>query len=296
MMCVYNMDIIKQSWVINLDRRPDRSQEFVERMNESTIVFPNLKKFHAIDGQELFARFPKRLNDDVLQYLKILLTEQLWTDEWMITEGEEGRWRQGEIGCLLTHYSLFLDIIKNEQLEESDISLIMEDDLFVNDDVVSEMQKICKMLEGRPDIRSEIDVLWIAGRNRTHFIPSDLQNISVYEKIDDTDGLFHRKQMDSTKKEDWYRQTTAYMITKRGAKKVIDQMKSRHFVKPIDHCMMEANIKQYDWFPHVGYSPMDYKSDVQGGTVITPYHVLRIVLYNQYSNLLDVYRSDNRLN
>lgn len=88
---------------------------------------------------------------------------------------------------------------------------------------------------------------------------------------------------------DWYRQTTAYLLSKQGATRLVEQLNKRDFVRPIDHCMIEANVKQYDWFPHMGYSPMNYKTDVQGGTEVTPYHVCRIILYNQYKNVYHRY-------
>lgn len=187
------MEFIKRSWVINLHRRPDRLEDFVKRTNHAKIIFPNFKKFCAIDGKQLFDRFPQLLEEHLLKFLKTMLMEQLWTDNWMITEGKEGRWREGEIGCLLSHYSILMKIVEDEELQDHDMCLVMEDDLFMNSDFNAQMEAMNTLFERNPDIVRDLDVIWIAGRNREHFLPSDKNNPNVYEQI--SGNLYLRKTM-----------------------------------------------------------------------------------------------------
>ncbi len=270
--------------MINLDRRPDRCEEFVTRANALHLMFPNFERFPAIDGEKLFEQFPMILDEELLDYVKVMLTDQLWTDNWMITQGKEGIWRAGEIGCLFSHYSVFIKMKNDENLKDDDMVLVMEDDVFMNDDFVLEMEAIGKTLSS---LKENVDLLWIAGRNLEHYVPRDASSGEVYEKV--ADKLYLRKSMNPEYKFDWCRQTTAYLLTKRGARQLMEILRKRYFVKPIDHAMMDSDVKQYDWFPHLGYSPMDYKTDVQGGKEVTPYNVLRLVLFNQYKKVLEMF-------
>ena len=216
-----------------------------------------------------------------------MLLNQVWTPNWGNTEGRESAWTEGEIGCLLSHYSLYMKIQHDHLLDDDDFCLILEDDLFPNQDWCVTMSNIGHVLSNH---KKEVDIVWIAGRNQEKFVPNNKDCEDVYHKIED--GLYHRHCMQPGK-EDWYRQTTAYLISKKGAIKLAEELRNRHFVKPIDHCMIETvhkqHIKQYDWFPHIGYSPKDYKTDVQGGQIITPYQVLRLLLWNHYNKMLRLY-------
>jgi GR25 family glycosyltransferase involved in LPS biosynthesis len=280
------MDFIKKTWVINLDRRPDRFTEFQRRMEEKTISFSNLERFSAIDGKALVDRIPVFLDEFLLHYLKTMLLNQIWTPNWENTEGKESAWTEGEIGCLLSHYSIYMKIQHDESLHDDEFCLVLEDDVFPNQDWKEEITKIGHVLSHHNDV----DIVWIAGRNRVNFAPDNKDCEDVYRKIED--GLFHRHGIEP-RNEQWYRQTTAYLISKKGAIKLAEELRNRHFVKPIDHCMVDTvhkqSIKQYDWFPHLGYSPMDYKTDVQGGQIITPYQVLRLLLWNHYNKMYRLY-------
>lgn len=279
------MDWIKKTFVINLDRREDRFQEFVDRVNKNGIMFPRMERFPAIDGEKLFDRYPMTLEPDLLKFVKTMVTEQLWTSDWGLTEGKEGLWSAGEMGCLFSHYSILSKIVNDDTLIETDVCLVMEDDLFMNDDFNEEMTRIGNVLSEASFVKDhEIELLWIAGRSDPHFEAKDKDMPGIYERI--TDRLFLRKAMNLKNTHDWYRQTTGYLLSKTGAQKMMDSLESRYFVKPVDHAMLDSHVKQFDWFPHLGYSPLDYKTDVQGGRRdITPYNVLRLVLYNQYNHV-----------
>lgn len=270
--------LIRRSWVINLDRREDRCIEFVERTNQHKLVFPNLERFPAIDGKALFDIVPLQLeNDHLLAYLKHMLTEQRWTHDWTQTDGE---FREGEIGVLLSHYAIYMKILDDTTLLDNEWFLIMEDDVFWNDNVVEEWKRVSTTLASRNDI----DLVWIAGRNHPHYVPPDKDCKDVYERI--TENLYLRHRMNPQERVGWFRQATAYLLTKRGVRQVVEHLHQRSRIAPLDHCLIEANVKQYDWFPHLGYSPLNYKTDIQHGGFITPYHVCRLILFNQYHRLL----------
>lgn len=88
-----------KSWVINLDRRPDRLHTF----RKTTADILTINRFSAIDGQKL------ELTPDIKQ----------------LFDGNDFGWRKSFIGCALSHLTLWEKLIN----DTVDHYLIFEDDI-----------------------------------------------------------------------------------------------------------------------------------------------------------------------
>jgi hypothetical protein len=78
--------IVKAQWCINLDRRPDRWEDFQKRVPSCLSV----QRFSAVDA--------KNIEWDPNDPFESILPKKQF--------GEQGQYR-GEIGCLLSHYRLW---------------------------------------------------------------------------------------------------------------------------------------------------------------------------------------------
>ena len=102
---------IKQIYVINLKRRKDKLKRIMKRINN---IDPdgniNVEIFTAIDGLKIDKQFMKDNNISILKE---------WIDPFKKT-----KINKGEIGCALSHYKIWEDIIENNY----NSALILEDD------------------------------------------------------------------------------------------------------------------------------------------------------------------------
>jgi GR25 family glycosyltransferase involved in LPS biosynthesis len=87
--------------VVNLERRPDRRQQMVDRFREADVT--NYEFYRAVDGASL------------------TLTEEICD----LFEGNDFGNRKGVIGCAVTHLNLWRQLVEDT---EHDFYLIMEDD------------------------------------------------------------------------------------------------------------------------------------------------------------------------
>ena len=91
-----------KTFVVNLDRRPDRWETFIKNADNS-IKFLSYERFSAVDGKNI-------KNSCQLQ---------------QIFENNDYNMRRGMIGCLLSHVKLYTDLINSE----NDYFIILEDDI-----------------------------------------------------------------------------------------------------------------------------------------------------------------------
>jgi GR25 family glycosyltransferase involved in LPS biosynthesis len=99
-------DIKVKTYVVNLDRREDRWDQFTN--NDSSVSFLNYERFSAVDGKNL--KWSRQLG--------------------RIFEENDYNWRRGLIGCALSHIKLWIELLNSEY----DAFLVLEDDVdFVPD-------------------------------------------------------------------------------------------------------------------------------------------------------------------
>lgn len=98
-------DLNMKTYVLNLDRRPDRWTEFLKNQVAKCL---NYERFSAVDGS------------------KLVPTEQLQR----IFDGNDYNMRQGMVGCAMSHIKMYIELLNSEY----DFFCILEDDLdFVPD-------------------------------------------------------------------------------------------------------------------------------------------------------------------
>lgn len=226
-----------ETYVISLKRRPERLKEFYSKYPGNS---DNVIVFEAIDGKQYESY---DLDDLETQLLNITL--------------QKTTYNLGAFGCFASHYRLWKMLVENPNLEDTYRFRIYEDDAFF----VSDYNRILETaLQG--DVPS-FDILYIGGRFFRGFTDYRLKRYN--------DTKFYKTEGD--------RGTFSYIITKAGAKKIIEHIRQSFatmddYVKItivdtyLNKLFFNGIIIAYDLFPHINWSPINYKSDIQGKNTV----------------------------
>ena len=268
----------KKRLVINLDRRPDRYEDFCQSCPfDSSIV----ERVSGVDGRALPEALPGALPE--------ALPEALYKDYNI---------NGGAIGCFLSHRKTW-EIISNEVSSDSDFSIVFEDDITFCDNFQVEIHKLVAQLQtltydepvGKQSFppatllgkskafpNNEPILCYISGRFFENYVP--LRYEEEYSKS--TDNLYLRPnnkylttRINTWKRKvknaddvmlTWERCTSCLIMNKRAAE-ILVSLTERLPDIPIDTFLFKLNsytniIKFYDYFPHLCYSPYGYKSDI----------------------------------
>lgn len=230
----------KTRLVINLDRRKDRYDEFCMHCPfDSSII----TRISGIDG--------KNLEESLVKQYKM---------------------ERGAIGCFMSHLNAW-KTITNNNMHDSDVSIIFEDDIFFGDRFNTEIYNIMNDIN-----KNEPFILYISGRFQKDFTSEYIEH---YDMINT--NLYYRKKNKyySTKSNGWNchipnimnlmnnidRCNSCIIMNKLAAKKLTHYIDTIPDIA-IDALLMKINqytniIKFYDYFPHLCWSPRDYKSDIR---------------------------------
>ena len=111
---------IQNIYIINLKRRKDKLKRMLKRINE---IDPdgdiNITIFEAIDGININSKYLEENNAGILE---------TWKDPF-----KKSSITNGEIGCALSHCTIWEEIVKNNYNH----SLIIEDDAVFSDDFIN---------------------------------------------------------------------------------------------------------------------------------------------------------------
>ena len=238
----------KKRLVINLDRRPDRYEDFCQSCPfDSSIV----ERVSGVDGRALPIALYKDYNIN-----------------------------SGAIGCFLSHRKTW-EIISNEGSSDSDFSIVFEDDITFCDNFQVEIHKLVAQLQTLKKSETSDDAIlcYISGRFFENYVP--LRYEEEYSKS--TDNLYLRpnnkyltSRINTWKRKvknaddvmlTWERCTSCLIMNKRAAE-ILVRLTERIPDIPIDTFLFKLNsytniIKFYDYFPHLCYSPYGYKSDIR---------------------------------
>lgn len=105
-----------KSYVVNLDRRPDRWKEFDDKAKVAA-KFLRYSRFSAVDGNKL---------EPTVQLQQIF-------------DGNDYNMRSGMVGCAMSHIQLYIELVNSEL----DLFCILEDDIEFTDNF---QDKFCKLL------------------------------------------------------------------------------------------------------------------------------------------------------
>lgn len=235
--------------VINLERRPDR-MEYLH--NHSPL---DIRRFDAIDGQNLSSIYFKFYNllDTIRGQQRIL----------------------GEIGCSLSHYSLWKD---HAERPNADFLLVFEDDVMFSEQ--SSLERFKNTMDDIQTSRIEFDVLYVGGQWTPdyhidgitspyfHFQKTTNETLDTYYRKSLAPGIYKRRNLSSAviqgERNVWFsplfRTAGAYIISQRGAKRLLEAVETDTalFMKtPLDMWLLEMDFRGYvhsfDRFPHPFY-------------------------------------------
>lgn len=219
------MDFFKKCFVINLDRRPDRYTEFLGRIPFDSLI---CQRFSAIDGKNI-TNYSLKENPYVM-------------------------------GCHLSHKHILENVMNDDNIKNDDFVIIFEDDVFFNKNFIEGIENIKKSI----DIIDINSVIYIGGRFKSSFKPSSYKGWSflknnIYMKYGDYSNILSQ---------DYDRTTNVLILSKFACKEIIEKTKHIKSSEPIDSLYNNIrkcipDMKIYDLFPHLCYSPANYKTDIQ---------------------------------
>jgi GR25 family glycosyltransferase involved in LPS biosynthesis len=248
--------MIKCFYVINLQRREDRWNECYQQINKSNLKNQKIIRWNAFDGYD-FENELKRFNIPNSAMVRFIRQSKIKVSK-------------GEFGVLMSHYLLLKQIAEDNNILDDDYIGIFEDDFHYGNNFNNNLSELLKVNLKELDI----EFLYLGGRFIPSYVPNNL-NSDMFEKTKHP-RIYLRKNRYSGGK-NWDRTIHSYIVKKSICKKLADLI-SVKFVStteyinnklcfvPIDHLLAWRynDIKMFDYLPHLFYSPMNYKSDIQG--------------------------------
>lgn len=200
--------------LINLDRRPDRLDGFMQRFSTSSgdRLSSKVQRFSALDGSEL------EITPEILHMFR----------------GSELPLRPSQTACALSHISLWFELSNSEH----DAYLIFEDDAFFSDDFNSRLGALLGELEDR----KSPDVVFLG---LSYFDDSRSPQSSYQTSRDVKPNLIMGG-------------TFAYLITKSGARKLLDIARTEGIAYGIDTfvLMNSHRVRLTEAVPNLVTSPV----------------------------------------
>lgn len=229
------MDFFKAGcYVINLDRRPERYEDFKKRL-----PFDNnlVKRVSAVDG--LTNIIPKNL---------IIRNKFAYA-------------------CRLSHLKIMKEIVNNENIKDEDFAFILEDDAFYVDDFNNKMANYINQIK-KLDSKNDEILIYVGGRQEGFEIPNNVLN-QLFEKKDKNTYL-KKRDIFATSGSDYFRDRGTFVLiyNKRACRSIIQIAEKSNQDVEIDTFLnwiytKNNKIKVYDLIPHLIYSPLNYLSDIQ---------------------------------
>ena len=228
---VHTSAVIK---VVNLKHREDRKKVIVEKLEDLGFSNTEYEIVEAIYGKEL----------------SLLPTMELYK---MFEDNDFGS-RCGFIGCALSHYGLWMELLNDSTNE---YYIIMEDDVILCNGYKEQISKLESQLKDK-------DILY---HGYTMYKKNRIVNKDKYDY-----GLVNDKMQVSVNPlttELYVGGTFGYSITKKGAKKMIDYIHEHGIKHGIDYVMkIVNNIERYETQPNLCISlwhedNINYDTDIQ---------------------------------
>lgn len=202
--------------VVNLDYRSSRLLKFEEECRKHNVK--NVQKFSAIVGSNY------NLDDEIIQKLfdiKDLLTKQQLTNVF------------GVIGCSLSHYNLWLEVINNKKK-----MLIFEDDITFKNNFISNLEIILNKSQS-----IDWDIILIGYHKDENIYKINNLELNYLEKKFKPNELI---DFNFIKKFNLNKSfgllgggTFGYIISENGAKKMVEMIKNSKFYYPVDYQILE---------------------------------------------------------
>jgi GR25 family glycosyltransferase involved in LPS biosynthesis len=200
------MEFLDKFYVINLDRKPERMENFMKEYINAELPHDKLQRFSAVDG-------------NMLRIIDILK----FSGEFLFHPNGKSM-----IGNHLSHHYILYDIVKNGYKN----SIIVEDDVMFKNNIREDLGNILSNLP------SEYEIIWI-GILGTNLIPGSDYN---YESFN-VNGIYDENlyidrsinEYVGVLKENYNPTTIGYLISQEGAKNYIEHIEKFGFIRETDH-------------------------------------------------------------
>lgn len=199
--------------VVNLKKRKDRKDNFINLFKSA-----NFKKdyifYDAIDGSEI---------GETLEMTELFKINDFGS-------------RKGFIGCALSHYNIWIDLLKDESCK---YYIIFEDDITLCNNFTKYFNDVTDIMK---NFSEKIDVLFLGYHNSI--------------KMDDSGHLNDPMiELNSFNKAKYIGGTFSYIITKNGAKKMIEYIEKNGIRHGIDYVIkINSSLSIFELSPHIVYS------------------------------------------
>jgi GR25 family glycosyltransferase involved in LPS biosynthesis len=213
----------KKIKIINLERRKDRKEATIKILSDAQID-PSIYEFvNAVDGKSL----------EPTPFLKDLF------------KGNDFGSRKGVIGCALSHYNLWKQLVDDKT---NDYYVIMEDDFTICPNFKEKLESLIKT-----DEFVKQDVIFLG----YHMFEKERQeNLNTYNIFNDEPD-----KIVPLNKHLYIGGTFMYSINKNGAKQMLDYIKTNNIKHGIDYVMKINNILQcFECQPQLVFSEWNENS------------------------------------
>lgn len=235
----------RKKYVINLKHRTDRYEEFKDRISKH--FNPELiERFDAINGKNIDE---STIKDNFLKKIK----------------------NKGELGCFLSHQQIWELVINDSSIKDDDLILVFEDDIFFSDSE-NFSEKFIEAVSNFKNIDKKNKYLFLGGRFNPNFKPHLNRDIKYHWKKELNNVVYERIPYLPIKNIIFDRTTHVNIFTKSMALFLYNITKTKsneNIPSAVDKFLIWSHVRNsndiffYDYFPHIFYSPLDYKSDIQ---------------------------------
>ena len=216
--------------ILNLERRPDRKEDTIKKFIDANVCSDKYKFIKAIDG---------KLLKPTAELKHIFLNNDFGSN-------------RGVIGCALSHYSLWIELLNDKY---NDYYVIMEDDCTFCNNFKQQIELIQTSNEF-----SKRDVLFLGYHM---FEKNRIKYYKIYNDISET------VEIKPLSRDVYIGGTFSYSINKNGAKILVDYIKNNGIKHGIDYLnILLTNLNSYECQPQLtfsdwneNYKPID--SDIQ---------------------------------
>jgi glycosyl transferase family 25 len=215
------MEKIDRMYFINLEKRPDRNQHILDQCRKHDIPFSKLIRFEAIDGLTFqFTEDHLRLfkNCDFFRTLKMYRENNMPEKQYQMAENITKK----VMGNQLSHYSILYDIVNHGY----DYAIILQDDAVFNQGIV---EYIDHLLEHMPEDTEIMNI----GANKY----ADGADVISWDFEKDSEETIAREYVNDyvcKLKETMNPCSLAYIVTKKGAKHLLEYFSTVGFLKATD--------------------------------------------------------------
>lgn len=234
------------NYIINLDRRPDKWEETIQNIKSSKELsketFIRISAFDGFNYKDEIKKYHLEHNV-VYNYLK--------TYKIPIA--------LGVYGCYMSHLIVLYNILQNNDIKENDYVGVYEDDFQLSKNFDKKYKKFKKINLDELGV----EFMYLGGRFEPHFKCEGLEKTTH-------PNIFYRNNREKLSSHDWERTTHAYIVKKSICKKLISLLTTKFInqiliFRPIDHIYnsLYKDIKMFDYFQHLYYSEVEYKTDIQ---------------------------------